>query len=140
VNIIQEQVKFHNPDSNFANWQVYFQRLIDASFKFHEKNSDYFVIKYEDFIDGDIKNLENYLGFPVLSENIIEGEYGDIARIKNYGDWKNWFLREDVDFFRPLFKEYMVRYGYPDEWRLGANPKILPEHCSEYVVKITNQG
>jgi len=102
----------------------------------HRKYPDSFVFKYEDLIDGNLEGLEQYLGFK-LADGFVNGvELAKVARTKSYGDWRNWFLREDVKYFRPLMTEYMKFYGYADDWNVNPQPGISPRHCTEFVEKL----
>ena len=65
--------------------------------------------------------------------------FSDVPRTKKSGDWKNWFLQEDIDFFRPLFAEYMKRYGYPEDWAISDEPLIYPENGSRFVKSALNK-
>jgi len=102
----------------------------------HRQYSDYFVLKYEDFIDRKVDLLERYLGFK------LSGKFGEdetlkrVARTKSYGHWRDWFLEEDVDFFRSHFQPYMKQYGYDDDWQIRDKPVILPSHSSDYVQRL----
>lgn len=93
---------------------------------------DSFVVRYEEFIDGDLAGLEGYLGLK-LGSSKSDSSYSHIERTKSYGGWRNWFVESDIDFFRSLLSDYMTRYGYADDWELDPSPKILPEEASGYV-------
>jgi len=120
---------------NFWKSSMYGGHL-SLAMEFHSKHRDYFVIKYEDFISGKTEGLEEYLGFRLLNDVIHDRKLDMVARTKKSGGWKNWFLDEDIAFFRPRFLDFMKRYRYADEWRVNRFPKISPKHCSEYVRKI----
>lgn len=98
-----------------------------------------FLIKYEDFVRGDIINLEKYLGFKLVGLPQVEPARQRVERTKWYGDWKNWFTEEDVIFFQPRYKKFLQLYGYEDDWSLNPNPVISSEHASLYVERIVNE-
>lgn len=103
------------------------------SVKFLDANSDFFLFKYEDYIAGNMNLLEDYLGFQFKDTNDVPREYSFVARTKKSGDWRNWFLDEDVDYFRPGMQPYMEKYGYPDDWTLPGKPTLDPACGSGYV-------
>jgi hypothetical protein len=117
-------------------WRAAFLKFFDFGIKFHDSHPDFFVVKYEEFIDGKIADLEKFLGFELTGEARVDIEYERVVRTKSQGDWKNWFLKEDIDFFRPIFASYMERYGYRDDWTLSPHPVILPIHASGFVERV----
>ena len=94
--------------------------------KFLDENSDFFVFKYEDYIAGSMALLGDYLGFQLKDTNSVPRDFSFVARTKKSGDWQNWFLDEDVDYFRPYLRPYMDKYGYPDDWTLPDKPTLDP--------------
>jgi hypothetical protein len=107
---------------------------------FHRKNEDYFLIKYENFIDKNFSNLEKYLSFSISETSTVPLGLKRVERTKGYGDWKNWFTKDDVDFFKPLFKDYMEKYKYDfNDWLTNEDKKIEPEFCSLYVERIIEE-
>lgn len=131
--------KLDGKDSSNNSIKKYITNLITEELKFHKKHPDYFIIKYEDFIDGKLDNLEKYLGFKLKGEAKVEGIYKRVERTKSYGDWKNWFSKEDIAFFKPLFSEYMKKYSYENDWKINKKQIILPKHCSEYAKMIVQE-
>ncbi len=93
----------------------------------------FFYYKYEDFVAERFSALEDYLGFPLRGENKVDACYQRVIRTKASGNWKNWFLQEDVEFFRPMMKPYLDFFGYEDDWNVSQNPVISPTHSSLYV-------
>jgi hypothetical protein len=115
-----------------ADWMKSQQNWI---YGFESGLAEYYRIKYEDFVDGDLQGLEQYLGFRLTSEAEVGEENSHVPRTRGYGDWRNWFLPEDVEFFKPLFTEYMERYGYADDWIMCEKPEISREHCTGYITR-----
>jgi len=114
-------------------------RNFNLSMDFYNRHPDYFLIKYEDFVAGRIGNLEDHLGFRLFAAPVVDREYGRVVRTQKSGDWKNWFLKQDIKFFRPRFLSFMEKYGYLDNWELNKEPKILPEYSSGYVRRISEE-
>jgi hypothetical protein len=105
-------------------------------FSFESQLDDHYVLRYEDLVDGKIEELECYLEMPLHGEAIVDRVHDHVVRTKSYGNWRHWFLEQDVRFFQPLLSEYIQHYGYSNEWHLHERPVIDPRHCSEYVARV----
>lgn len=92
------------------------------------------VIKYEDFIEDRLADLESYLGFEVGEDRHV-GEYQWTRRSAAYNNWKRFFTDHDVERLRDLYDPLLARWGYTD-WALDENPVLKPQECSEYVRRI----
>jgi glycosyltransferase involved in cell wall biosynthesis len=113
-----------------------YSRKFAAALEFGERSGSYQRFRYEDMVDGRFAELERLLGVKLDHRPPEEAQLRRVARTRSYGDWKNWFLQEDVDYFRPILSEYMSRYGYPDDWEPSRDPLIRPEHGSKFVEKL----
>jgi hypothetical protein len=97
---------------------------------------DWFIYKYEDMVANRVEELNAYLGFTVKPEaEVPKGTGKDkVVRKKATGDWRHWFLEEDVDLFKPAFLPYMKAIGYDvNDWELSPAPEIQPEFSSTYM-------
>lgn len=99
----------------------------------------YFVTRYEEFVTGNVKRLEGYLGFPLTHDGEIDPEYSRVVRRKTPGDWRNWFTAGDADYFRPIFDEHLRKYGYDMDWEPGSNQEILREYSTDYVMRLVEE-
>jgi len=113
--------------------------LLENFMKFHKDNNDFFVLKYEDFIDGNLEDLENYLGFNLTGSSEVGPNLRRVVRTKGYGNWKDWFTSNDIDYFKPILTPFMRKYGYDDGWDTNFNKIINPEHCSLYALRNINE-
>lgn len=102
-------------------------------FEFEDRLPFHHRQRYEDFVQGEMDDLAQYLALRLTGDAVVEKEHDHVPRTLGSGDWKNWFLDEDIECFRPLLRPYMARYGYPDDWETNATRTIRPEHCSQYV-------
>jgi hypothetical protein len=105
-------------------------------FHFEEQLDDHYLLKYEDLVDGNINGLERYLEMTLSGEAMVDQKHDHVPRTKGYGNWRHWFLEEDVQFFQPLLAGYIQRYGYSHIWQLSDRPMIDPLHCSKYVERV----
>ncbi|MGH8501276.1 MAG: hypothetical protein ACREVE_02165 [Gammaproteobacteria bacterium] len=92
------------------------------------------VVKYEDFIEDHLDDLESYLGFEV-SDNRHVGEYHWTRRTAAANNWKRFFTHTDVNRLRDLYDPLLSRWDYTD-WSLDQNPVVKPAECSRYVERI----
>ncbi|UHD14525.1 hypothetical protein [Thiocapsa bogorovii] len=106
---------------------------------FETEIGDHLVVRYEDFIDGRLADLESYLGFPLTGSAQVPTKIDHVPRTLGYGNWRHWLTETDVALFEPFFRDYMAHYGYRDAWDLAPNPSIPPEHCTGYVLRTVNK-
>lgn len=90
-------------------------------------------IYYEHFVANDFRRLEGIVHLPLQAAGVTPRWLEHIPRSRGTGEWRHWFLPEDVDFFRPLFREYMGFCGYADDWELEPRPMIAPETASDFI-------
>jgi len=97
----------------------------------------WFVLHYEDFVEGRTRKLNKYLGINVDLSAEVPNQFRRVARTRGHGNWRDWFTPDDVEFFRPLFDDYLRKTGYDaDDWELNKNPKLDAEFGSKYIEKL----
>jgi hypothetical protein len=104
---------------------------------------DWFIFKYEDLIEGNSDELNNYLGFEIKNDAEVpkSTKKAKVARKKTYGDWRNWFLEEDVQVLKPTYLPYIKTIGYDcDDWSVSAQPSIEPEFSSIYMKRLVREN
>jgi hypothetical protein len=87
--------------------------------------------------------LHDYLGFAVKDEAEVPKATGKakVARKKAFGDWRNWFLEEDANVFKPAYLPYMEVIGYDiNDWTVAAQPSIEPEFASGYMKRLVREN
>lgn len=103
---------------------------------FHHNDERLYLYTYEEFVTGNYRGIEQYLGCALpQGDALVPEQYDHVRRTKRSGDWRHWFTEEDVNFFRPHLLPYMRAYGYADEWKLAEQPHIAPEHASGFVLR-----
>jgi hypothetical protein len=113
--------------------RVRYQQMSDFA---ESLGSDWFIFKYEDMIEKNYDELNEYLGFEIVDEAEIPTttKKSKVVRKKAYGDWRHWYTEEDVDLFKPAYLPYMKTMGYDcNDWTLSSNPVIEPEYSSMYM-------
>lgn len=105
---------------------------IQAQFKKLEDN--FYILKYEDLMDGKTEGLNEYLGFEINRAVQVPEKLNRVVRSKKYGNWRSWFTEEDVKFFRPLLEPYLEYFQYnSNDWELENVESLPSEKGSEYM-------
>lgn len=92
------------------------------------------LMHYERFVQGDLAELSDYLGFPV--ENVDargSSMFGHISRSQSSGESLQWLRKDDLEYFNDLYGEFLDAFGYPRDIVLPDSPVIDPATGSEYV-------
>ncbi len=108
-----------------------------------ELGDDWFLFKYEDMIDGNFESLNEYLGFAVKADGEVPASTGKakVVRKKASGDWRQWFTEQDVELFKPAYRNYMELIGYDlNDWALDENAVIEPEYSSVYMQNLLRKA
>jgi SAM-dependent methyltransferase len=102
------------------------------------KKMNFFVFRYEDYIEGNLSDINQYLGVKLKTKIEVPAQYKKVARTKNHSDWKNWFTENDVKKLRNLFAYVTNFFGYTT--KLDNTHKIIaPETSYLYVISVINE-
>jgi len=100
-------------------------------------SNDWLIYKYEDLVDDNFVTLNKYLDTNIDSNVEVPKEENRVTRSKAYGNWRDWFTQKDVEFYKPLYDDYMQLMNYDtNDWKLNENPVLPPELGSEYMEKL----
>lgn len=103
-------------------------------------NYGFIVLKYEEFIDRNLTNLESYLNISFSSQVNVDKKHERVVRSKDYGDWKNWLIQKDIDTLSPIFYDFNNEFGYETRLILNSSEKhIDPKNSYLYTVKVINE-
>lgn len=96
---------------------------------------DFHILRYEAFVDGELRELSDYLGLPIADpETPSAGSWlSHIVRSRSHGAWRHWFTPDDVERLTPLFERFLRRHGYDPAAALDPRPSIDPASSSEYI-------
>ena len=117
-----------------------YEKRARAVIDFGAQHPDYFVYKYEDLIARRFDALERYLGFNITFSGDVDAKHQRVARAKDAGGWRDWFTPADVEYYRPLFQDFLAKYDYELDWTLNPNPRIAAEHSTLYVKRMLEEG
>lgn len=109
------------------------RNLHELSFRFEDSLKGHALARYEDFVNGEVEHLSDYLGCSLNQEPTLEREHQHVMRTCSSGDWRNWFTAEDTTFFKEAFRDYIAKYNYDDAWLLNEKPVIESQHAHLYV-------
>lgn len=134
-----------------GNWPLTTQEVIEDERLRYQRMSDFvnglgddwLIFKYEDMIEGNFTDLNEYLGFAIKNDAEVpkSTKKAKVARKKAYGDWRNWFIEEDVEIFKPAYLPYMEAIGYDcDDWSVSAQPVMEPEFSSMYMKRLVREN
>ena len=102
---------------------------------------DGFLYKYEDFVSGNYRPLEVFLGFPITGAAEVPDTLSRVERTRAFGDWRNWFTADDLRRFPQVLSPWLETYGYDaTDWSLNTTPFIDPEHCSRYFMRLVDES
>lgn len=100
-------------------------------------DSSWCIFSYESMIDGNYQKLSEYLGYNVSSEQQVPDNFSRVVRSKRKENWRDWFLPDDENHFKPYFKNYMQAVGYdPTDWRVNPRPQLDPKEGSQYLRRL----
>lgn len=102
-------------------------------------NGNHFLFKYEDMVDGNLDDLNDYLGIRIDSGANVDQTLNRVVRTKSYGNWRRWFTLEDIDYYQADINMILEKLGYDIDWTLSEDRSIAKEVASEYVIKISRE-
>lgn len=138
--IVRTFAELNGESFSFDSWPAsYRHHSVETPLAFHDDRKSMLVFKYEEMIDKHFEGLEEYLGRPLKGEASVAATEARVVRTMRYGNWRDWFTAEDVEYFRPILQPFLDRYYGAVDWDLNKNPKIHVEHGSNYVTKIVNE-
>ncbi|CAI8372983.1 MAG: Uncharacterised protein [Owenweeksia sp. TMED14] len=140
-------VPFHtllSTDSNFLkSWSNDYRQNLKTLSDFINvlREKGWFIIRYEDLVDKKWIGLENYLGFSLESKHGIRPSFMHVSRTKTYGNWRRWFTTEDVNFFSPIFNDFLLEQEYnSQDWDLEITNSLPSAEGSDYMKRLYNHG
>ncbi len=99
------------------------------------RKEGWFIWHYEDLVDRRWIAVEDYLGIPLLGELDLRKNFRHVARSQVHSDWRRWFNDADVEFYRPVFQDYLAAQGYdPKDWKLEYPSTLPASQGSDYML------
>jgi hypothetical protein len=134
-----------------GNWPITTEEVVEDERLRYQRMSefvnslgdDWFLFKYEDMIQRNFDDLNGYLGFEIRNDAEVPKSTGKakVARKKTFGDWRNWFIEEDAEVFKPAYLPYMEVIGYDcNDWTVSAQPIIESQYSSIYIKNLVREN
>ncbi|MGF1591529.1 MAG: tetratricopeptide repeat protein [Pleurocapsa sp.] len=128
------------------------QKFYESS---HAKN--FFLLKYEDFIQNNLEELSNYLGRKISNKIKVSKQFRRTERSKNFDNYKAFFLSKELETSLKDFASFNNTFGYEsssninsqnseDELALSAEmtyaytTKVINEYRSKNLIPSYNHG
>ena len=100
-------------------------------------NKNWYILKYESFIDNEVSDLNTYLGFNINTNSEVRSHVKRVSRSNTYDNWRKWFTNSDIQLLNEKFKPILVSMGYDEnDWRLIPPQSLDPKIGSEYMHKL----
>lgn len=131
VAIVSEIARLSGRDSLLEEMRA--NALLPARVK-RDFGERFFLMPYDDLVGQRFGPLSDYLGFQVTGRYETAERHAYVARTKGSGDWRNWFLDEDVRVFATAAADEYRLLGFDPEERPATDRRIAPAVCSEYVI------
>ena len=100
---------------------------------------DFLIIRYEDFIDRELGELESFLGFGLTADRDVGPDLDRTNRSQSYDNWRRAFVDSDVAALKERFDPVLLRFGY-HEWRLDSVDRLPSGEWSGYVRRLAAEG
>jgi hypothetical protein len=125
---------------SYVDWGASYQRrYIESPLEFHDEHPQMFLFAYEDMIDGKLEALESYLSVTLeRGETRVASELARVTRTKGYGNWRDWFTKDDLDYFRPMMQPFLDRYYPGADWCSSPAASIRAKYSSDYFARVVN--
>lgn len=102
-------------------------------------DDSWYILPYEYMVDGNLGGLNNYLGFETVLDREVPHKFSRVVRSKGYGNWRNWFTEEDIEFYKDTIGPFISKYcSHVDDWNISNSPQLEPSKGSEYMQRLFN--
>lgn len=140
VRYLLEQILDRAGQGDLDEVMTWMDRQYRFLLRFEEQADAFLQVKYEDFASGKLEAVSHYLGLSCSGEVAIPPEHDHVPRTRSSGNWRDWLLEEDTDFFKTVFQPYILRHHYAGHWETNSTRFIDPRHCSEYLERVSQRA
>jgi hypothetical protein len=99
------------------------------------------VLRYEDFMRGDLAALERYFGIAISAgpEVTLPQNLSYVSRSRRVENWRGWISPEDMDALASRFKAFHDAFGYRFDRGLLRTIKIDASEGEDHVWRTVRQ-
>jgi hypothetical protein len=117
--------------------KIWYKELIEMT---NNKELGFFVIKYEDFVEGNLDSITRYLELKHLNYKVeVDSQFARVSRTRKHGDWENWFSQKDISDIKPYFIDFLRRFNY--NTNLTKSLKLIePKTSYIYTINVINEA
>ena len=126
-------------ERNIDNFLNHFSSVYKSFIDCFESDYNFHLVKYEDFIDENLRELEHQLNVKINSQIQVATQFSRVKRSSKYGDWQTWFTKRDVDFFNPYYFNSLEKFSYSNNFESSGKKNISREQSLDYYLKLVNQ-
>lgn len=126
-------------DFNREEFSAFISTLLRSAVNLGAERSGFYVFRYEELVSQNFSSLQSYLQFPLLGHGEVDIGFSRVIRTRGSGDWKNWFVPDDVSYFKPIMDEFICAYDYSNDWSIDDNQSISPQYGSSYFIRVLNE-
>jgi len=109
--------------------------------QFDEIEAHLKIVHYEAITRQDTSVVDEVTGLNTAQAFKLPDDLKRVARSKSSENWRYWFTPQDVEFFKPVFAEYLNRAGYDaDDWKLQPVSQIDSGEASEYMARLRTKN
>ncbi len=139
ISLLRTFAALNGESFSFDEWAAsHALHSVRRPLEFHDRREDIFLFEYEAMVDGRFGALEEYVGAPLRGAATVAPELHRVTRTRGYGNWRDWFTPEDIEYLRPVMQPFLDRYYGGAGWELNPSPAVAAEHGSRYVERIVN--
>lgn len=126
-------------DFNRQEFSAFVSTLLRSAVNLAAESNGFYVFRYEELVSQRFSNLQSYLQFPLLGKGEVDKDFSRVIRTRGSGDWKNWFVPDDVSYFKPIMDQFIDAYGYSDDWSMDDKQSISSQYGSLYFIRVLNE-
>jgi hypothetical protein len=102
-------------------------------------DDSWFILPYEHMVDGYLSTLNDYLGFETVLDQEVPDKFSRVVRSKAYGNWRNWFTEQDIEFYKDTIGQFISKYcPHVDDWDISSSPRLESTKGSGYMQRLFN--
>ncbi len=107
-------------------------------------SKNFFVLKYEDFVQNNLDELSHYLGRKISSDIEVSEKFKRTERSKSFDSYKSFFLDAELQSSLINFESFNQTFGYRSETNAISyddenSLALSPEMTYIYTTKIINE-